>query len=379
MVPRQAAELPRVIRLMVPDIEAEDIEAVVEVLRGGHLVQGEQVRQFEALLAKTIDVDHVVTVNSGTAALHLALQALEIGPGDAVAVPAYTWPATANVVALVGADPVFVDIEPSSWGMDPYALQRVLASDGRIKAIMPVHAFGRFADIVSINEVARACGIPIVEDAACALGATLVGRGAGSWGDLGCVSFHPRKVLTTGEGGAVATNDGSLAARLRMLRNHGLDPTASSPDFKIPGYNLRLTEFQASLGRGQLLRLERILGRRRALAAAYSACFADTPVEHPRPDDPAAHTYQSYVVLLPRRLKSRHSLISTLRTEGIETTIGTHHVPLTTYFRERYRFRVGDFPVTDDVASRALTLPLHRDLDEVAIGRVAATLLAHIS
>lgn len=367
------------IRLMVPDIESEDIEAVAEVLRGGHLVQGEQVRQFEALLAKTIGVDHVVAVSSGTAALHLALKAMEIGPGDAVAVPAYTWPATANVVALVGADPVFVDIESSSWGMDSYALQRVLASDRRIKAIMPVHAFGRFADIVSINEVAQARGIPIVEDAACALGATLAGRAAGSWGDIGCVSFHPRKVLTTGEGGAVATNDGSVAARLRMLRNHGLDPNASSPDFKIPGYNLRLTEFQATLGIGQLRRLERTLGRRRALAAAYSACFAGTGVEHPRPDDPATHTYQSYVVLLPRRLESRQSVISALRTQGIETTVGTYHVPLTTYFREHYRFRIGDFPVTDDVAPRALTLPLHRDLDEVAIGRVAATLIAHIA
>lgn len=367
------------IRLMVPDIEPEDIEAVAEVLRGGHLTQGTQVREFEASLARMIGVEHVVAVSSGTAALHLSLLAMGIGPGDAVAVPAYTWPATANVVALVGAEPVFVDIEPSTWGMDPTALQRALASDDRIKAIMPVHAFGRFADIVRINQVALARGIPVVEDAACALGATFRGRAAGSWGAMGCVSFHPRKVLTTGEGGAVATNDGAVAARLRMLRNHGLDPSTASPDFKVPGHNLRLTEFQAALGIGQLRRLERILQRRRELAAIYSSCFAGTGVEHPRADDPAAHTYQSYVVLLPHRAESQRSVISALRAEGIETTVGTHHVPLTTYFRRRYRFQDGDFPVTDDVASRALTLPLHRDLDEEAVGRIAAALLAQVS
>jgi perosamine synthetase len=187
-----------VIRIMVPDIASAEIEAVAEVLRDGHLVQGERVREFETGLAAAIGVDHVVAVNSGTSALYLALKALGIGPGDAVAVPAYTWPATANVVALVGADPVFVDIEPDSLGIDPQALERALAGHHRMRAVMPVHAFGRVADMQAITLVANARGIPIVEDAACALGASLAGRAAGAWGRVGCLSFHPRKVLTTG-------------------------------------------------------------------------------------------------------------------------------------------------------------------------------------
>jgi perosamine synthetase len=370
----------RMIRLMVPDIEEAEIEAVTAVLRGGYLVQGDRVREFELKLAETVGVRHVVAVSSGTAALHLAITALGIGPGDSVAVPAYTWPATANVIALVGADPVFVDIEPATYGIDPVALGRALARHNRIKAIMPVHAFGQFADMESISKISKVHGVPIVEDAACALGASLAGRAAGAWGQLGCLSFHPRKVLTTGEGGAVTTDDDSLARHVRTLRNHGQDPNASFPDFIMPGYNLRLTEFQAALGAGQLRRLDVILAQRRRLAGVYAAIFSGTDIESPRAGEPGSHIFQSYVVLLPKRHReSRSSIIRSLKVEGIETTVGTYHVPLTTYFRTRDGYRIGDFPVTDDISGRALTLPLHGHLDERDAQRVGEALIAKIA
>jgi dTDP-4-amino-4,6-dideoxygalactose transaminase len=364
------------IPLMVPDVEPDDIEAVTQVLRSGRLVQGQRVREFEVALAEVSGVAHVVAVSSGTAALHLALSAIGIGPGDAVAVPAYTWPATANVVALLGADPVFVDIEPATYCMDPLALERTLKRDKRIRAVMPVHAFGQMADMVSISQLVTAAKLPLIEDAACALGALLGGRAAGAWGAMGCMSFHPRKVVTTGEGGAVVTNDGTHANFARKLRNHGLDPAAGSPDFVIPGYNLRLTEIQAVLGTSQVKRLEQILDRRRRLARTYNAKFQGTAIEPPNATDQKAHTYQSYVVLLPSGYEARRDqIIQALKEEGVETTVGTHHVPLTTWYRQRYRARVGDFPVTDDIASRALTLPLHRELDATAAEYVADRLL----
>jgi perosamine synthetase len=365
-----------VIRLMVPDIEAAEIEAVASVLRTGHLVQGRCVEAFEAALAQTVGVRHAVAVSSGTAALHLAIRALGIGPGDLVAVPAYTWPATANVVALAGGHPLFVDIQPSTLGMDPSALERTLDSHPGAKAVMPVHAFGRMADMAAITELARARNVAIVEDAACALGAKLAGRSAGAWGRLGCLSFHPRKIVTTGEGGAVTSDDAVLAHSIRMLRNHGLDPDAAWPEFAVAGYNLRLTEFQAVLGAGQLGRLEPIVAHRRALAAEYRKAFAGTDVECPNPPDPGLHVYQSYVVILPERYgNSRQAVIAGLRARGIEATIGTYHVPLTSYFRARYGHRVGDFPITDAIAGRALTLPLHRELKQQDVCNIAVALL----
>jgi perosamine synthetase len=365
-----------VIRLMVPDLQSAEIEAAADVLRAGHLVQGERVREFEGVLAEVLGVDSVVAVSSGTAALYLALKVLGIGPGDAVAVPAYTWPATANVVVLAGAEPIFIDIEPASLGMDPRALDLALRRTSNIKAIMPVHPFGRMVDMEAISAVPGARRTLIVEDAACALGATLRGRAAGAWGQMGCLSFHPRKVVTTGEGGAVATDDRSLVRQLRMLRNHGLDPAAERPDFAIAGYNLRLTEFQAILGTGQVRRLNHILAQRRALSAAYDSCFRGTGIESLLPLEPAAHTYQSYVVLLPADFMTRRdSTIAALKLEGIEATIGTHHVPLTSYYRRRFGHKPGDFPVTDAAAARCLTLPLHRDLDEQTVRWIATVLL----
>lgn len=366
------------IRLTIPSIEEDDLAAVREVLASGYLVQGPRVAAFERAVAERVGVRHAIAVSNCTAALHLALLALGVRPGDLVVVTAYSYTATANVIELCGAQPVFVDIRPDTFNMDPDrladALRRLASARdliGRVKAILPVHTFGQMADMPGIMAIARQYDLPVIEDAACALGATWHGRPAGAWGALGCFSFHPRKAITTGEGGLITTDRDELAWRLRALRNHGQDPDAAGADFVMPGFNYRLTEFQAALGLTQMAKLERIIAARRARAARYDALLADSPIQTPRIPPAAEAVYQSYVVLLPRRAApTRADLIGRLRAEGIETTIGTWHMPLTTYFRSRYGYRPGDFPIADDVFARSLTLPLHERLTDEEQERV---------
>jgi dTDP-4-amino-4,6-dideoxygalactose transaminase len=362
------------IRLTVPSIDEDDLQAVREVLQSGYLVQGPRVAGFEREVADHVGVAHAVAVANGTAALHLALLALGVGPGDRVAVTTYSWPATANVIALVGAEPVFVDVEPGTFNMDPDRLAEAL-DRAAVRAVMPVHAFGGLADMPRIAAIARSHGVPVIEDAACALDTSVQGRRAGAWGDLGCFSFHPRKAITTGEGGMVTTNDAALAKAMRILRNHGQDPDAASPDFVAPGYNLRMTEFQAALGSAQMRKLHRLVESRRAQAAVYDRLLAGTALSGPATLPESRHVYQSYVALLPREAAPRRAeIIASLKEQGIETTIGTYHMPLTTYFRSRYGFAPGDFPVTDDVAARAVSLPLYEALTTEEQEHVASAL-----
>jgi dTDP-4-amino-4,6-dideoxygalactose transaminase len=219
------------------------------------------------------------------------------------------------------------------------------------------------ADMPALMDIARHYDLPVVEDAACALGATLDGRQAGTWGSMGCFSFHPRKAITTGEGGMVVTEAPDLARRLRALRNHGQDPEAVSTDFIVPGFNYRLTEIQAALGVTQMARLATILSRRREVAERYNTLLVQSPLQAPQVRSGSVPVYQSYVVLLPPDLASQRSaMIQHLKKQGIETTIGTWHMPLSSYFRSRYGYREGDFPVTDQVFQRSLTLPLYEQL-----------------
>jgi dTDP-4-amino-4,6-dideoxygalactose transaminase len=242
---------------------------------------------------------------------------------------------------------------------------------------MPVHAFGGLADMPAILRVTEAHRIPVVEDAACALGSALSGKPAGKWGRAGCFSFHPRKLITTGEGGMITTDDAALARRCRTLRNHGADPEAPAPDFVVPGFNARLTEFQAALGLTQLTKLDGIVTRHREVAAWYADALADLGLVLPRALSPESHTYQSYVVLLPPGAADRRAaIIARLKADGVESNIGTHHLPLTSWCRARRGYKPGDFPVTDDVARRALALPMHSGLGRDDVTRVADRLAA---
>ena len=362
------------IRLTIPSIDENDLSAVREVLESGFLVQGAHVAEFERIVAAYIGVEHAIAVSNCTAALHLALLALGIGAGDKVAVTTYSWPATANVIVLCGAEPVFVDVDATTYNISPELLELALRKD-KVKAIIPVHAFGGIADLTAITEIAARHGVAVIEDAACALGAELNGRKAGTWGAMGCFSFHPRKAITTGEGGVVTTNDTALARKLRMLRNHGLDPNSSTPDFAIAGFNLRMTEFQAALGSTQMAKLERIIERRRACAGVYDQLLAGSPLSTPRSLPGSRHVYQSYVTLLHESMAAeRPSIISSLKATGVETTIGTYHMPLATFYRQRYGFQAGDFPITDSIAARALTLPLFENLTRDQQEHVTAAL-----
>jgi len=375
-----------VIRLAIPVIEEDDLAAVRDVLTSGFLVQGAQVAAFEAAAAAYVGTDQAIATSNCTTALHAALLALDVQPGDLVLVTAYSWITTANVIELCGAQPVFVDIDPNTFNMDPNALnatlQRLMANRAtarRIKAILPVHTFGQMADMRLIGQLASEYNLPIVEDAACALGATLDGQQAGTWGVMGCFSFHPRKAVTTGEGGMITTNDAELARRLRALRNHGQDPNATTTDFIMPGNNYRLTEFQAALGLTQMQKLDRLITARRRLASAYTQLLTNTGITAPVQMVGSDPVYQSYVVMLPAQYAAeRASIIQTLRAEGIETQIGTWHMPLTTYFRTRYGYQAGDFPVTDRVFAQALTLPLYEHLTAVQQQLVVTALLEKV-
>jgi perosamine synthetase len=363
------------IRLAVPTIDDADCKAVLETLRSGYLVQGPRIAAFEKALASEIGTEHVVAVANCTAALHLGLIALGIGPGSKVAVATYSWPSTVNAIYLVGAEPVFVEIDYQTYGMDAACL-RVALEAQQIDAVLPVHAFGGMADIEQLVALSVAAGIPLIEDAACALGAATGGVAAGAWGTLGCFSFHPRKAITTGEGGALSTPDIALSRRLRALRNHGQDPDVpvGHSAFVEPGYNLRLTEMQAALGLSQLSKLDRILAARRSGAARYDELFAPTPVCPPASLGERSHVYQSYVVLVPEAAR-RDQIIARMREASIEVTIGTYHQPLIAHVA-RHGFKVGDFPVTDDVSGRALSLPLFEGITVEQQERVAATLLS---
>ena len=360
------------IRLMIPSIEDDDLQSVREVLTSGNLVMGPIVTAFEKAVAEYVGTKYAVAVSSGTAALHLALLTQNVKPRDTVVVTSYSFIATANVIELCGAQPVFVDILPDTFNIDPDSLKKTLKrlmankdTAHRVKAILPVHTFGQMADMAAILELAQRYSLPVVEDAACALGATLQGRQVGTWGVAGCFSFHPRKAITTGEGGIITINDSALARRLRVLRNHGQDPDASWPEFIMPGYNYRMTEFQAAMGITQMKKLNRIVAARRRLASNYDLLLEGTPFQVPLVAAGNQPVYQSYVVLLPEEaIARRDHIIMGLKDQGIETSIGTWHMPMTTYFRTRYRFKAGDFPVADEVFARSLTLPMYEQLSE---------------
>jgi dTDP-4-amino-4,6-dideoxygalactose transaminase len=367
------------IRLGMPSIEDDDCAAVAEALRTGNLVQGERVQTFEQSFARYVGIPNAVAVSNCTAALHLCLLALDVKAGDAVAVTAYSWISTANVIELCGARPVFVDIEQDTFAMSPCQLERALAGDHSIKAILPVHPFGQVADMEAINELALSRHIPVIEDAACALGSTYRGKQAGSMSRAGCFSFHPRKAMTTGEGGMITTSDEEFARRLRALRNHGMDSRSDTVDFIMPGLNYRLTEFQAALGSSQLAKFDRLLAARKRVASVYDALLAGTAVQAPIKKEDRESSYQSYVVLLPSHLAHlRGACIEHMRKAGIQVNIGTYHMPLTTFFQSKYGYTQGHFPVTDEIFVRAMALPLYEGLTVDEQVRVVGTVLTWV-
>jgi dTDP-4-amino-4,6-dideoxygalactose transaminase len=348
---------------------------VAAVLATGRLVQGPVVEAFEQKLAGALGARHAIAVSSGTAALHLALAALGVGPGDEVIVPAFTFPATANVVEWLGARPVFCDAAPGDFVSGPAEFAR--AASRRTRALMPVHLFGRMTDVPAIARAAGARSgrrLAIVEDAACALGSSLRGARAGTLGDAGCFSFHPRKIITTGEGGLIVTARAPVASRLRALRSHGLTRGPRGFRLEAPGLNARMTDFQAALGLSQLGRLDAILSARAAQDALYREALAGHPdVAIPGPTPGAAEAVQAFVLMLRTRAL-RDRVAARLSRAGIETTFGTHCVPALGYYRRRYGLTRRMFPNAWAARERSLALPLHPALPREDQAAVVAAL-----
>jgi dTDP-4-amino-4,6-dideoxygalactose transaminase len=349
-----------VIRLAWPDLGPEEVAAVAEVLESGQLTMGRRVDEFEAELAAACEVEHAVVVSSGTAALHLSVLALGIGRGDEVIVPAYTFPATANVVALAGARPVLVDVDPETMNLTAEGVAAAVTD--RTKAVLVVHLFGRPAPWEEL-EAAVPEGVALLEDAAGALGARRRGRACGGLGRLGCLSFHPRKIITTGEGGAVTTNDAGIADAIRRFRHHGIEPHG---DFEIraPGLNYRLPDILCAIGTTQMRRLERLLEERERLAEAYAERLGDA-VGLPSADEGDRHGLQAYVV----RLDRRDEALDALGEAGIQAQIGTYALHRLAAYADQ-----GPFPGADAAFERALALPFHGRLTDDDLDRVAAVL-----
>jgi dTDP-4-amino-4,6-dideoxygalactose transaminase len=342
------------IRLGWPDLGERELAEVREVLDSGMLTMGPKVADFEAELARACEVKHALAVSSGTAALHLAVLALDLQPGDEVLVPAYTFPATGNVVALAGLRPVLVDVDPETMNIDP-AKVRV---GPRTKAILAVHLFGRPARLEELPDVS------VLEDAAGALGARRGGRACGGLGLLGCLSLHPRKIVTTGEGGAVTTNDDAIADAVGAMRNHGWRSLVP-PDMPAPGLNYRLSDILAAVGLPQIRRLDELLAERTRVADGYSERLRHLPVLLPRADDGDVHGWQAYVI----QVDDRDRVLRELRAQGIEAQIGTYALHQLGAYRSQ-----GDFPGAARVFERALALPFHTRLTDADLDRVAEAL-----
>jgi perosamine synthetase len=366
------------LKIAEPWFDETEGKAVAEVMASGQLIQAGRVLEFERLFAAEVGAEHAVMVTSGTAALHLVMLACDIGPGDAVAVPDYTFVATANAVARTGATPLFVDVLPDTYNMDAQALQKLVArwaaqkGAPRLRMVMPVHQFGLPAERETLTDVAKEHGLLLIEDAACALGSRYRGRGIGDWGAASCFSFHPRKVITTGEGGAVVTNDARLADRLRALRAHGFVATKQGPELAEPGLNYRMTELQAAIGIGQMAKLPAILERRRTLAAKLTAALAG--ISWFTPPVAPAHiltNWQSYVGILDPAV-DRGRIIERLGARGIEARPGATALHRLRAYRERPAPGQPDCPVSAMLDERTLALPLHPGMGEADVARVAA-------
>jgi dTDP-4-amino-4,6-dideoxygalactose transaminase len=381
-------------RAVFDDSEAA---AVADVLRSGWVVQGPKVAAFEEGFRSFTGLPEAVACTSCTTGLHLALLCEGIGPGDEVIVPAFTWVATANAVIYCGATPVLADVDLETFNLTAQEIDRRVTP--RTRAVIPVHLFGLAADMDAIMTVARSHELAVVEDAACALGTLWRGRHVGAFGGGGAFSFHPRKAITTGEGGMYTTADAEKARRARSLRDHGASKSdlarhaspgaALLPVFAMVGYNYRMTDLQGAVGVAQLAKLPAILDRRIALAKRYDALLRDVPgLRPPAEPEGCRHAYQSYVCRLVIEGGSidairagnahRNAVMAALEADGIATRQGTHAVHMLDYYRDRFGFGAMDFPMAWEADQLSLTLPLYAGMSDTDQERVVDRLLHHL-
>ncbi len=366
-----------------PHITGTEAAAVAEVIATGWLSQGPRVREFEQAFARQSGAPDAVATSSCTTALALALYASGVGPGDEVIVPSLSFIATANSVWQCGATPVFADIDPRTYNLDPAAAERAITP--RTRAIMPVHQVGLPADMDAFLEIGERHGVAILEDAACAIGATYKGRPIGSLGPLSCFSLHPRKVITTGEGGMIAVHDPEVADRMRRLRAHAMDLSdlarhnATDVVFEAypeQGFNVRMTDMQAAVGLCQLEALPLILARRRRLAERYNTAIAAIPgLEAPYDPPYAVRTWQSYCVRVSAESPiDRTELMRRLLADGVPTRRGVMAI----HHERPYAHTRASLPHTEAAARDVLMLPLFADLTFEQQDHVIDRLAEHV-
>lgn len=348
------------IKLAIPDIGIEELTEIKEVFDSKYLVHGDKVEEFEELIRKYLNVNHAIAVSSGTAALHLAMVALDISHDTEVIVPDYTFPATSNVVEIVGATTKFVDIELDSLCIDAGKIENRITN--RTKAIIPVHEFGQSCDMDRILSIAKKYDLKVVEDAACALGTEFMGKKVGTLGDIGCFSLHPRKAITTGEGGIVVTNNDALADKIKLLRNHGLSYTNGKPQFVTPGFNYRMTNIQGAIGVAQFKKLESINKRRLEIAEQYNEMLSSiSGIRLPEEKAYGKHVWQTYHIILDKKF-NRDNIINSLKLRGIETNFGAYAVHEQPYYMEKYACLDNEYPNAIYAHKSGIALPLYKGL-----------------
>ncbi|MEV6006839.1 DegT/DnrJ/EryC1/StrS family aminotransferase [Streptomyces sp. NPDC051976] len=371
---------PARIPVMVPWLGEEEARAAADAVLSGWVAQGPRVAAFEAAFAERVGAEHGVAVSSCTTALHLALVALGIGPGDEVVVPSLSFIATANAVRYVGAEPVFADVELATGNLTAATVDAVRGD--RTRAVLAVHQGGVPADVHALRAACADWDLPLVEDAACAIGSTVGGKSVGQGALLAAWSFHPRKVITTGEGGMITTDDAEWAQRLRRLREHGMNASAaqrhasSTPileSYLEVGFNYRMTDIQAAVGLVQLGKLDEIVARRRALAARYDALLAQVPGITPVRDPAYGQgNFQSYWVLPAEDFPlGRDALLAALSEAGVSARRGI----MASHLEPAYQgHRCAPLPVTERISRDSLILPLFHTMTDDQQDRVVAVL-----
>lgn len=362
-----------------PHLGQEEATAAGEAILSGWLSQGPRVQEFERAIAGYVGAEHAVATSNCTTALHLALLAAGVGPGDEVICPSFSFIATANAVLHAGATPVFVDIDRRTYNIDPELVEAAITP--RTRAIIPVDQIGLAADVPAILEIARRHRLRVVEDAAPSLGATVADRRVGSISEFTCFSFHPRKSITTGEGGMITTDNAEAAELMRRIRSHGASTSdlarhkaggAALEEYAELGYNYRMTDVQAAVGVVQLGRLNSILSERRLLAGRYGELLADAEkIELPTEPAGRMHTYQSYCVRIPAQ--ARNHVMEDLASQGIATRRGVMAIHLEPLYR-RLQPAVPSLPETESATAETLLLPLYVGMTESDQERVVGAL-----
>lgn len=378
-------EKKRNIAISLPATGEEEWQATREPLMSGWLTQGPKVAAFEKAFATRHSVKHALATTSCTTALHLALVALGIGPGDEVIVPAFTWVATANVVLYCGATPVLADVDTVTYNIDPADVARKLTP--RTKAVIAVHLFGLCANMDALQKVVPG-HVPIIEDAACAAGGSYQGRPAGTLGAMAAFSFHPRKSITTGEGGMLTTNDDRLATTADQLRNHGASISEEQrhhgprpyllAEFNLLGFNYRMTDLQGAVGLTQLTKLDTFIAERQRWSDHYRERLSRLNwLRLPEAPAGSAHAWQAFVTYVDpdRAPMPRNDIMERLQKKGISTRPGTHAVHMLGYYRERYGLKPDDLPGARDCDRYTMAIPLHNRMSADDYDYVTSALL----